>query len=79
VCPKDFLAEEQAMTDLDNLPTLEQIRSQRLLTPLQLVEMEGWFRRSCLLGKPQEMSQGLVRALHGLGVLASLGPGATMH
>ena len=65
--------------DLDNLPTLNEIRSQRLLTPLQLSEMEGWFRRSCLLGKHQEMSQGLVRALYGLKVLASVSPDATMH
>jgi len=65
--------------DLDNLPTLEQIRSQRLLTPLQLLEMEGWFRRSCLLGRPLEMSHDLIRALHGLRVLASVGPDATMH
>lgn len=65
--------------DLDSLPTLEQIRSQHLLTPLQLLEMEGWFRRSCLLGRPLEMSQGLMQALHGLRVLASIGPDATMH
>ena len=65
--------------DLDNLPTLDEIRSQRLLTPLQLSEMEGWFRRSRLLGRPLEMSQGLALALRSLQLLASLGPGATMH
>ena len=65
--------------DLDDLPTLEQIRSQRLLTPLQLAEMESWFRRSCLLDRPPEMSPDLLRALCWLGVLASLRPGATMH
>jgi len=65
--------------DLNNLPTLEQIRSQRLLTPLQVAEMESWFRRSCLLDRPLDMSPGLVLALRQLAVLASLGPGATMH
>lgn len=65
--------------DLDNLPTLEQIRSQRLLTPLQLVEMQGWFRRSCLLDRPPEMSPGLSLALRRLGMLSSLKLGATMH
>jgi hypothetical protein len=65
--------------DLDNLPTLEQIRSQRLLTPLQVAEMEGWFRRSCLLDRPPEMSPGLMLALRRLWVLASLRPDATMH
>ena len=38
--------------DLDNLPTLEQIRSQRLLTPLQVREMEGWYRCRRLLARP---------------------------
>jgi hypothetical protein len=42
--------------DLDNLPTLEQICSQRLLTPLQVAEMEGRFRRSRLLDRPPAMS-----------------------
>ena len=65
--------------DLDNLPTLEQIRSQRLLTPLQMAEMEGWFRRSCLLDRPLDMSPGLKLALRRLAVLSSLRPGATMH
>ena len=64
---------------LDNLPTLEQIRSQRLLTPLQVAEMEDWFRRSRLLGQPPDMSPGLTLALRRLWLLASLGPGATMH
>ena len=65
--------------DLDNLPTLEQIRSQRLLTPLQVVEMEDWFRRSCLLDRPPDMSPGLMLALRRLWLLSSLGPEATMH
>ena len=65
--------------DLDNLPTLEQIRSQRLLTPLQMAEMEGWFRRSRLLDRPLDMSQGLVLALRRLAMLSLLRPDATMH
>jgi len=65
--------------DLDNLPTLEQIRSQRLLTPLQVAEMEGWFRRSRLLARPLDMSPGLVLALRRLAMLSLLRPDATMH
>ena len=65
--------------DLNNLPTLEEIRSQRLLTPLQLSELESWFRRSCLLDRPLEMSSGLSLALRRLAMLSSLKPGVTMH
>lgn len=65
--------------DFDNLPTLKQIRAQRLLTPLQLAEIELWFRCSRLLDRPLEMSPGLTLGLHRLGMPSSLEPGEAKH
>ena len=58
--------------ELDSLPTLEQIRTQCLLSPPMLSEMEEWFRRSCLLGRSLPMSAGLMLALHRIGRLSEI-------
>ena len=48
---------------MDNAPTLEELRSQGLLTEPQELELMAWFRASCNSPQPLELPEELETAL----------------
>jgi len=63
----------------DEMPTLQEIRQQRLLTPVQLAELEMWFQASSLAGEALALSPSLSQALNRLVMLSEMPVTATAH
>ena len=59
--------------------SLQEIKEQGLLSPLQLAEVEAWFRSSLVAGEAQDLSPDLLMALLHLVALDSLQPHASPH
>jgi hypothetical protein len=65
--------------DLGDLPTLNDLEHQGLLTPQQSLEMEMWFQASSRARVPLELPLSLWVALRNAALLHSLKPGVTVH
>lgn len=65
--------------DWDNLPTLDDLMEQGLLTEQQSIELEIWFRASCRAQMPLDLPTGLRQALDEAMLLSTLDQQATRH